>query len=171
MIRYFDSPPQFTMAAPTFSKPVMTALASLGQPKIGWLSALSPILWPLMKRVLPWIFQNGWLSRPMAGPGRSAVDPAHMTNLFAIGRDNADGVISLHRNRLDITWEYARENAELVRKMLIAMQEIADAYGGTFAPLFTWEVFRRIISVHSLGGCRLSEVPENWCCFAFLRSA
>ena len=160
VIRYFETPPQFTMAAPTFSKPVMSVLASLGQRNSGWLKLLSPALWPLLKHIVPWIFKNGWLSQPVAHPGPNAGDPARMTNLFAIGKDNANGVMSLRRGRLDIAWKYADENRALIQKMLKAMQQIGDAYGGTFAPILTWDLFHRIITVHSLGGCHVSEDPE-----------
>lgn len=161
VIRYFDFAPQFTMAAPTFSRPVMAVLASLGQRKAGWLRMLSPVLWPLLKYILPWAFQHGWLSRPSAHPGPKAGNPSHMTNLFAIGKDNANGLMSLRRGRLDIAWKYAHENAVLVRKVLDAMQELGEVYGGTVAPLFTWDLFRRIITFHSLGGCHLSETSET----------
>ncbi len=161
VIRYFESAPQFTMAAPTFNRPVMAVLASLGQRELTPLRPFSPLLWRLLRPLLPWIFKKGWLSRPASHPGPNAGSPSHMTNLFAIGRDNANGVISLRHGRLDITWQYARENAALIEKMLRAMREINDAYGGTFAPLLTWSLFRRIITVHSLGGCRLSESPET----------
>jgi cholesterol oxidase len=160
VIRYFESAPQFTMAAPTFSKPVMAVLAALGQRKAGWLRLFSPVLWPLLKYLLPLAFKNGWLSQPAAHPGPNAGDPSHMTNLFAIGRDNANGLISLRRGGLDIAWDYARENAELTGQMLKAMEQINQVYGGTFAPLMTWDLFHRITTVHSLGGCALSETPD-----------
>jgi cholesterol oxidase len=161
VIRYFDSPPQFTMAAPTFSRPVMTVLASLGQSDGGWLRFLGPILWPFMGRLLPWALGKGLLSTPRNPPGLNAGDPAHMTNLFAIGRDNANGTMELKRSALDIKWNYAAENSTLIEKMMAAMGEINNAYGGTFAPLTTWGIFRRIFTVHSLGGCRLSESPQT----------
>jgi cholesterol oxidase len=160
VIRYFDSAPQFTMAAPTFNRPVMAVLASLGQRQGRWLRVLGPILWPFMSRLVPWALRKGLLSAP-GKPGPNAGDPAHMTNLFAIGRDNANGVIKLGRGGLDIEWDYASENRVLVENMLAAMREVNQAYGGTFAPLITWEIFRRITTVHSLGGCRLSESGQT----------
>jgi cholesterol oxidase len=160
VIRYFDSAPQFTMAAPTFSRPVMTVLASLGQTDGGWLKYLAPILWPLMGRLVPWALSKGLISSPRNPPGTNAGDPAHMTNLFAIGRDNANGVMKLKGGRLDIEWNYASENSILIERMLAAMSEINNCYGGTFAPIATWGIFRRILTVHSLGGCRLSDSPK-----------
>jgi cholesterol oxidase len=161
VIRYFDSAPQFTMAAPTFSRPVMTVLASLGQSDGRWLKFLAPILWPFMGRLVPWALNKGLISTPKNPPGHNAGDPANMTNLFAIGRDNANGIMKLKRVGLDIEWNYAVENSALVAKMIAAMREINDAYGGTFAPLITWQIFQRIITVHSLGGCHLSESPKT----------
>lgn len=161
VIRYFDSQPGFTMAAPTFNRKVMEVLASLGQGSGRLLRPLSPLLWPLMNTLMPWAFKKGFLSHPSKLPAHNAGDPARMTNLFAIGRDNANGRIVLRGDRLDIKWSYERENRELVTKMKAAMQEMGDIYGGTFAPLISWSIFRRIITVHSLGGCHLSETAET----------
>ena len=158
VIRYFESAPQFTMAAPTFNRAVMTVLASRRQGGGRLLKVLSPLLWPLMEWIIPWAFRSGYLTKPARS---RAGDPARMTNLFAIGRDNANGRVRLKRGRLDIEWDYARENRELTQKMLAAMQEVADVYGGTFAPLITWNIFNRIITVHSLGGCHLSDSPQG----------
>jgi cholesterol oxidase len=162
VIRYFDAAPQFTMAAPTFNRPTMDVLASLGQPNVShFLRFVSPLLWPMMNCLLPWILRLGLLSRPSRFKTRNAGAPARMTNLFAIGRDNASGVIRLQRGRLDISWDYFKENRALVEKMTAAMREIAGVYQGSFSALTTWNLFHRIITVHSLGGCHLSDTPES----------
>jgi cholesterol oxidase len=114
-------------------------------------------LWPRLGGVLVWAFRKGLLSHPVRFRGRNAGDPARMTNLFAIGRDNAGGRLVIRRGRLDVEWDYARDNEVLVQRMMAAMREVADVYGGTFAPLASWDAFRRVITVHPLGGCRLSE--------------
>ena len=161
VIRYFDSPPQFTMAAPTFSRPVMNVLAAMGQGDGNWLRGLSSVLWPKLGRLLPWALQKGLLSTPCNPPGPHSGDPSHMTNLFAIGRDNANGWLKLANGGLDIEWNYADENAALIDRMTNAMHEVSNVYGGTFAPILTWQMFRRIITVHSLGGCHLSDSPQS----------
>ncbi|MGH4026274.1 MAG: GMC oxidoreductase [Pseudonocardiaceae bacterium] len=161
VIRYFDEAPEFTMAAPTFNAAVMAVLASLGQPRGRALRLFAPLLWGQLERILPWAFAKGLISGPSRLPARHAGDPNRMTNLFAIGRDNANGRLLLTRRRLDIVWDYARENQMLVDRMVQAMREVGDAYGGTFAPLVTWNMFKRIISVHPLGGCRMSDSPEG----------
>jgi cholesterol oxidase len=158
VIRYFESAPQFTMAAPTFNRAVMTVLASRRQGGGRLLKVFSPLLWPLMEWITPWAFRSAFFTKPARS---RAGDPARMTNLFAIGCDNANGCLRLKRGRLDIEWDYAHENRALTQKMLAAMQEVADLYGGTFAPLITWNIFNRIITVHSLGGCHLSDSPQG----------
>ncbi len=157
----FDGEHPFTMAAPGLSHPVVSVLASLGQLDGRWLRWLGWLLWPFMGTLLPWAFRSGFLSRPAAIKGPRAGDPARMTNLFAIGRDNANGTLSLRNGRLDIHWPYARENAALVKAMTEAMREVNRSYGGTFAPLVTWGMFNKILTVHSLGGCHLSDSPET----------
>ena len=84
-----------------------------------------------------------------------------MTNLFAIGRDNAGGRLVLRRGRLEVLWNYERENRALVARMQRAMRDLARVYGGIYSPLLTWKLFKRIITVHPLGGCRLSESPDR----------
>jgi cholesterol oxidase len=161
VIRYTDASPQFTMAAPTFSRPVMAVLASLGQGSGRAIRPAARMLWPRMGAVLRFAFRRGLLSKPVRFRGPHAGDPGRMTNLFAIGRDSAGGVVRLKRGRLDIEWEYERQNHELIARMETAMKEIAGLYGGTFAPLLSWAAFRRIVTVHPLGGCRLSESPRT----------
>nr|WP_286202562.1 GMC oxidoreductase [Comamonas sp. JC664] len=41
------------------------------------------------------------------------------------------------------------------------MRGLAAQYGATFAPLITWQLFKRSFTVHSLGGARLAETPEG----------
>ncbi|MBV9926754.1 MAG: GMC family oxidoreductase [Acidobacteria bacterium] len=160
VIRYFDVAPQFTMAAPTFNKAVMEVIASLGQGDGKWVRPFASLLYPLMNWLTPLAFKKGLLSKPSKRPGPNAGDPARMTNLFAIGRDNANGMIRLKNGGIDIEWDYERENSALIGRQDAAMREVAGIYGGTYAPLISWSIFRRIITVHSLGGCHLSDSPE-----------
>jgi cholesterol oxidase len=161
VIRFFDEPPQFTLAAPTFNRDVMAVIASLGQANGRWLRPLSPLLWPRVGSLLRWALRRGLLSKPVRFRGPHAGDPGRMTNLFAIGRDSAGGVLRLRRGRLDVDWAYERENRELIARMETAMRDVAGVYGGTFATLVTWSAFGRILSVHPLGGCRLSDSPRD----------
>lgn len=161
VISYFDgSPPGFTMAAPTYNKPVMTELTALGQIKHPGPRWLGDLLWPLFGKALPLVMKRGLLSKPARIPGERPRDPDRTTFLFAIGQDDAGGRMSMRRGALDVKWDYERGNAELIERMTAAMREMGREYRGTFAPLFVWQLFRRVTTVHSLGGCHLSDSPE-----------
>ena len=160
VMRFFDAEPGFTLAAPTFNRPVMEVLAALGQPNPSALRAVAP-LWGRLGALVPFLFARGLLSKPHRLPFTSPSNPAHTTNLFAIGRDNANGRVTWQSGRLDVAWDWAAENGALVERMTRAMAELAAAYGGRFAPLVTWAAFRRIVTVHPLGGCALAESPEH----------
>jgi cholesterol oxidase len=161
VIRYFDTEPSFTMAAPTFNRGVMQFLAAMGQRDVGWLRWAAPLIWRSMPWLVPLVCRSGllgWIGRRGA---RNPDAAAHMTNLFAIGRDNAGGQLLLRRGQLEIDWDYARQNQALLAQMQTAMEEVATFYGGRFAPLFSWSLFSRILTVHSLGGCHLSDAPDR----------
>ncbi len=160
VMKFFDTRPGFTMAAPTFNQPVMRVLASLGQPEGAALRLLAPA-WRALPDGMVVAFRTGLLSRPLPIPGPHAGDPSRMTNLFAIGQDNANGVLGFSDDRLDLDWAYADENQALIGRMEQAMRDVAGVYGGTFAPLASWTAFRRILTVHSLGGCHLANDPST----------
>lgn len=161
VMRFDDTDRPFTLAAPTFNEPVMRVLASLGQRSQTLPARLQRPLWRRLDAFLYLALRRGWLSAPLRHPGPQAGNPAHMTNLFAIGSDNANGRMELRRGRLDIFWNYEEENRALVASMLSAFKDVAEAYGGSAAPLVTWPLFKRILTVHPLGGCHLSDTPET----------
>jgi cholesterol oxidase len=156
VMRYRDIAPQFTLAAPTFNRGVMEVLASHGQPSASWLRFATPVLWRRLGTLLPRLFAMGLLSHPVKFRTPRAGPPDRMTNLFAIGQDNANGRVLLRNGRLDVRWRYFDENRALVERMTEAMREVARCYGGTFSTSFTWALFRRILTVHPLGGASLS---------------
>lgn len=161
VIRFDDPGTFFTMAAPTFNETVMRVLGSHGQAPMGWLRPFVGWLWRPLNRLLPAAFKWGLLSRPVRIPLPKAGDPSRLTFLFAIGQDNAGGKLSLKKGRLDIDWKFHDENRALVDAMKTAFDQVAQTYGGTAAPLVTWNLFNKIVTVHPLGGCRLSESPTE----------
>ncbi|MDV6236222.1 GMC family oxidoreductase [Leptospira ellisii] len=162
VINYFPKGFQFTMAAPTFNEPVMAVLASLGIAKPNWfLRLIGPLFWKSLGWILPFVFEKGLLSKPLPPGAPGAGDPKYMTNLFAIGRDNANGRIVRCGKNIDVRWNYSKENRTLIQNMTASMQQVGDAYGGQFGPLATFLLFNRILSVHSLGGCTLSANPDK----------
>ncbi|MEE6178708.1 GMC family oxidoreductase [Mycobacterium sp. 050134] len=160
VMRFCDQAPEFTLAAPTFHAPVMKALAAMGRPSAGLPRPVALLLWRLLPALVPWAFAHGVLSRSaLAASG----DPGwrRSTNLIAIGRDNAGGRLHLTRRGLDVRWNYRTDNAELIDRIERAMAEVSGCYGGTFTPNMFWKVFRRIFTVHPLGGCRIAESPAQ----------
>jgi cholesterol oxidase len=161
VMRWTDAAPEFTLAAPTFSRAVMAALAAAPEPP-AFLRPLAPLLWPALGRLVPWALGRGLLGRPGRAPRRRrGAEPERLTFLFAIGRDDAGGVLRLRRGRLDVEWRYAARNRALTARQRAAMREVAGLYGGRFAEIFTWSAFGRPFSVHPLGGCALSESPRD----------
>jgi cholesterol oxidase len=157
VMKFFDEAPEFTLAAPTFNEPVMKALSNLGQPSGRVLRPIAPALWRALPWAVPQMFAHGLLSKPLKYLAPGKLDWRRSTNLFAIGRDNANGRLHLTRRGMDLTWDYGTENADLVERQKQAMQALTDYYGGTFAPLVFWNAFRRIVTVHPLGGCRIAD--------------
>ena len=162
VLRYTDGGPSFTLAAPGFTRGVTSVLASLGQPHLDWVRFFAPLLRGSLGGIVPWMFGRGMLAKPLGIPEPKAGDPSRMINLFAIGRDNANGRFRLNGGgTLDLEWDYARENRPLIEAMTAAMNDVARSLGGTFAPLALWSAFERLLTVHSLGGCRLAESAEE----------
>jgi cholesterol oxidase len=154
VMRFDDTAPEFVVAAPAFN------VATLGMlhPR---LAGGAPSRWLTLGQGLG----GGVPHHVMATSGGEGftndVDAGRSTNLFAIGRDNAGGqIVRKADGALDIEWDYAGENRALVDRMQQALTEIATAYGGTFNPLPTWTFGRKIVTVHPLGGCNLSESPQ-----------
>ncbi|PRQ03306.1 Cholesterol oxidase [Enhygromyxa salina] len=157
----FDRAPGFAMATPTFNQPVMEVLASLGQPPPNALMRmLSGPLYHRLPKLLPWALKTGLLSKPLRRPAKGAGPAERMTTVFAIGQDNADGRIVLRRGELDVLWDYERDNRGLIERQQQEMAKLAKRYGGTFGNLATWDLFRRILTVHNLGGCALSSSAD-----------
>lgn len=157
VMRFTDTAPRFTLVPATFNQPATAVLAGMGQPRLGPFQGIGSPLWTLLGPVVHKAFAKGLFSKPMS----NRVDPARTCNLFGIGQDNANGRMGLKGGRLDVEWNFAGENAELVKRMSAAMQEVASQYGGTYAPLITWQLFKRPFTVHSLGGAHLADAPER----------
>jgi cholesterol oxidase len=158
----FDESPGFAMATPSFNKPVMEVLASLGQPPANAFARLgSALLYRKLPQLLPWALKKGLLSKPLRWPGKGAGPATRFTTVFAIGQDNAGGRAVLRRGKLDVLWNYGQDNRALVASQQREMSRLASQYGGTYANLPTWDLFGRILTVHNLGGCALSSSADE----------
>ena len=127
-----------------YSRPISHLIAWLDWPRA-----------PLRALRLGW----GLLRRALHFPAHAAPDlTANRTvALLAMGRDRADGRISLHgrRHKLRVRWDTKR-NDPLYKAEQIASAEVVQALGGkqVFSP--TWSALRQPVTVHNLGGCRMA---------------
>ncbi len=149
----------FTLAAPSYNQAISNVLALMGQPQGKMLRFIGPIVWKHFNGVLPWAMSKGLINNPIKS--KLSSDPDNFTNLFSMGRDNANGVIKLNNQKLEIEWNYYQENRELIDAMIKTMKEYAKAYGGEFSPMMTWNMSERPLVFHPLGGCRMSPRAEE----------
>lgn len=158
----FDNEPGFSMATPTFNKPVMEFLASMGQrePAGPLMRRLAGPSYDKVDDLLPWVMKRGLIGEPM-GSAPNAGPADRFVTVFSIGEDNAGGRLVLRDGALDLLWDYEAQNRELVARQEAAMRALARAYGGTYGNLPTWDLYRRIMTVHNLGGCALSTSADT----------
>lgn len=185
VLRSFGEGPGFTVATPTYGRAVMAALVRSAEMELPELRGIGPWLWNRLDTLLPGLVSppGAWLLKGLlraGGNGRSGDDPGdgpgvdpgldprrdprRATAVFAIGRDSATGRMVLRgraRRRLDVVWAYEQENRALVEAMTKTLTELAHAYGGELSLSPTWNLARRTLTVHPLGGCVMADTPAD----------
>jgi cholesterol oxidase len=83
------------------------------------------------------------------------------------GVDAADGELRLDRHwlppfrhELELKWN-PEGSAGVVDAILAVHREMSDATGGRPGPDLGWRVFRSLLTLHPLGGCRMSDSAES----------
>lgn len=86
----------------------------------------------------------------------------HTAALLVMGRDRADGVISLRgaRRRLHLSWDVPGNDPLYTAQSAIS-GEVVRAFGGRPFGSPTWRAFRQPVTVHNLGGARMGDSPET----------
>jgi cholesterol oxidase len=79
--------------------------------------------------------------------------------VLTMGRDIADGVMSLRDGDLAIDWTTATSRAYFER-VETTLGMIAHALGGRYLNTPLW-LFKRVITVHPLGGCPMGRDPRE----------
>lgn len=82
--------------------------------------------------------------------------------LLGMGRDVPDGVMSLRGNRLHIDWT-TETSMEYFERMRGVMRQIADTLDVRYLDNPVW-FFRKVITVHPLGGAPIGEHPAEAVC-------
>lgn len=99
------------------------------------------------------------LNRRPARPARAAT--GHDAVLLVMGRDRSDGRIRLtRRHRLRVDWD-THADRRLYTAASRACADVVEALGGRAGTTWLWRRLRRPLSVHHLGGCRMSADPAG----------
>lgn len=89
----------------------------------------------------------------------SATSSSTSMPLLGMGRDVADGEYGLRKGRLTCDWKLDRSTAHFARAES-TMKTIARAANADYAANPSW-LFRRVVTVHPLGGCPIGEFPVD----------
>jgi cholesterol oxidase len=83
------------------------------------------------------------------------------------GMDAADGQLTLTRpllapwtRTLNLRWTPDRSQA-VVEAILAVHQSMTEATGGRLRPNAAWSLFRNMVTLHPLGGCKMGVTPET----------
>ncbi|MCV7193757.1 GMC oxidoreductase [Mycolicibacterium brumae] len=92
----------------------------------------------------------------LLGPARTAT---HGLPVLGMGPDVADGKLYLRKGRLENTWNTA-SSAAYFSLLKSRMEELAEALGGRLTLNPTYH-YRRVITVHPLGGCPADTLTKS----------
>jgi cholesterol oxidase len=87
----------------------------------------------------------------------------HRTQTYLVmAHDNAGGVMSLHSDRLKISWPGVGDQP-IFERIDHELRRATAAIGGTYIrdPLWTKGLKDSLITVHPLGGCRMADTSEH----------
>jgi cholesterol oxidase len=98
---------------------------------------------------------SGALDHLFGGGRRSAA----WLPMLAMGRDVPDGRMRLKRGDLDLDWS-ARSSRTYYENVQSTLHEIAGALDAKLRDWPLW-LFKRVITVHPLGGCPMGCAPEE----------
>jgi cholesterol oxidase len=83
------------------------------------------------------------------------------------GMDAADGRLTLRRpllapwtRTLDLRWKPEQSQA-VVEAILAVHAKMTQATGGRMRPNAAWSLFKNMVTLHPLGGCRMGVTPET----------
>lgn len=92
----------------------------------------------------------------LLGPARTAT---HGLPVLGMGADVADGTLYLDKGRLENTWN-TRSSAAYFDRLVNRMQALAETLGGRLSLNPSYH-YRRVITVHPLGGCPADTVTTT----------
>jgi cholesterol oxidase len=90
----------------------------------------------------------------------------HLMVWLGAGTDAADGVLSLKRSAgrkrtaLSLRWD-AERSRPVVETILTLHRKMTEATAGRLLPNPGWSLFRNLVTLHPLGGCRIGVTPGD----------
>ncbi len=80
---------------------------------------------------------------------------------LAMGRDASDGKMLLDTSgKFDIDWN-PDASLPLFNDMEEKLTKVSKGIGGEFQPFPFWSIFKTLVTVHPLGGCKMGTAPDN----------
>ena len=126
----------------------------------------------LAKAIFPYLFRYGLLKLGLLKERNTGDDVAKILSAFkttenlhlllGMGRDVPDGVMSLEDDgTLELDWEL-KSSRPYFDRMVQVMGDMGRGLGGKTQenPMWAWP-FRKVVTVHPLGGCAMGEGPET----------
>lgn len=91
---------------------------------------------------------------------RGGVTPKFLPYL-GMGTDAADGEMCLSGGNIDISWN-SRHSRKMFNEMFKGLKELSAGIGGNYKTslLWAWPI-RKLLTAHPLGGCVMSDDPEQ----------
>ena len=84
-------------------------------------------------------------------------DTVAKTQMYlSIGKDASNGKMKLKNGRFTIDWD-PKESMPLFKNMEQKLEKISVALGGDYALNPLWNLFKILVTVHPLGGCKMGK--------------
>ena len=86
---------------------------------------------------------------------------ARTLTYLAMGADAGNGDMNLRKGRLSIRWSH-RDSRAVIRHLNKTFRELSAGLGGRYQNGLLWQwPLRKLLTAHPLGGCRMSDSPED----------
>jgi cholesterol oxidase len=91
---------------------------------------------------------------------KGGVTPRFLPYL-GMGTDAADGRMELEKGHIEVRWDL-RHSRAMFAEMEQALKELSKGIGGEYMPSVLWGwPFRKLLTAHPLGGCVMSDDPQQ----------
>ena len=110
--------------------------------------------------------KNRFVAEPVSNIGGElsallgeCLDSSRSLPVLGMGRDTPDGVFRLRGKYLELDWT-TKTSRQYFDAVKAAMEDLARVWGGEFRDSPLW-YFRRVVTVHPLGGCPMGRTRET----------